>query len=267
MPNVMPRSKAKRLSGAPSTRKPRRKLTRAPQLQLFLEHGPSVLGMFLLSSSSMRAFAQSLSATRPRYVFDLRAIPIFDGAGVNRRSMLRSMDELGCVYVDAAGFLGGLNQREALIKSRTFVDNVREVCGPKPRGPMFFIFQSDEELAWSHSFLPRALSPVPRGGWRVHVSGVRSADLLRDEFYDAQPAQPWELGDTLYVIASPSETTGWLLDAHGRPAEPINLKRGSTVRVEALQIGEWTDVLVLAGHHRGSRLRLASNAHVARLVR
>jgi hypothetical protein len=37
--------------------------------------------------------------------------------------------------------------------------------------------------------------------------------------------------------------------------------------VVALQVGQWTDVEVLGGPHQGHNVRLASNAHIARLVK
>jgi hypothetical protein len=107
----------------------------------------------------------------------------------------------------------------------------------------------------------------------VHVlggeTGTAGLGIDPSEAIDAlsDPVQPWAIGEILYVVASPSESTGWLLDDRGRPAEPINLSRGSSVRVAKLQVGRWTDVEVLGGPHRGRNVRLASNAHVARLVK
>jgi hypothetical protein len=133
---------------------------------------------------------------------------------------------------------------------------------------MFFLFQSGEELAWSCSVLPKLLQPAPRRGWSIHVmSGAASASDRLERHVDVDPVQPWVIGEVLYVVVSPAESTGWLLDDRGRPTEPINLERGSSVRVVALQIGQWTDVEVLGGPFQARKVRLASNAHVARLVK
>ena len=107
------------------------------------------------------------------------------------------------------------------------------------------------------------LHPAPQSGWKVHV-GFDPSEAI-DAFTDMM--QPWAVGEILYVLASPSESTGWLLDERGRPTEPVNLPRGSSVRVGKLQLGQWADVEVLGGSHRGRNVRLASNAQVARLVK
>lgn len=260
-----------RLRVVTKSKRGKRVVTRKPQLELFLENAPSVLGLFLLTPPTMRTFAKALDTTRPRCVFDFRILPTFEGAGVNRRTVFRVMESFGCSYVDAIGLMGGPERWNAAMHSGAFVDAVRTVCGSKPSGPLFFLFQTGHELASSYSVLPKALTPAPRGGWSVHVvshhgQGEPFFQLL-EESSRTDHIQPWELGEVLYVVASPSETTGWLLDERGRPKDPVNLRRGSSVRVEAFQVGQWTDVVVLTGTYRGNKIRLASNAHVARLVR
>lgn len=235
------------------------------QLALFLDRDPNLLGLFLVAPARLRAFAKAIETTRPRYVFDLRILPSFDGAGTSRRSVFRLMEAAGCTYVDAMGRMGGTDRRHALIHSGAFGECVRSVCGAHLVGPMFFLFESKEELAWSCSVLPKVLQPAPRRGWSIHVLGDGSSvEPYRPE---EDSVQPWTIGEVLYVTASPNESTGWLLDDRGRPTEPVNLRRGSSVRVVALQIGQWTDVQVLAGPYQGRNVRLASNAHVARLVK
>jgi hypothetical protein len=234
------------------------------QLDLFMEREPNVLGLFWLAPETMRQFAKAISSTRPRYVFDLRVLPAFEGAGMTRRSVFRLMESSGCRYVDAIGRMGGTDRRPVIFAPDAFEACVRSVCGNELVGPMFFLFQSSEELVRSSSVLPKVLQPAPREGWNVHVLGGDVAVSI-DAF--AKTVQPWTAGEILYVVASPSASTGWLLDDSGRPADPINLPRGSSVRVVTLQVGQWTDVEVLAGPHQGRNVRLASNAHVARVVK
>lgn len=242
----------------------RRTLKPRTQLDLFMDRQPNVLGLFWLAPARMRQFAKAIDSTRPRYVFDLRVLPSFDGAGLARRSVFRLMDASGCIYVDAMGRMGRTDLRHALLEPGALEECVRSVCGTDLAGPIFFLFQSREDLLWSSSVLPKMLRPAPRKGWRVHVLGIDPSEAI-DAFTDA--VQPWAVGETLFVVASPAESTGWLLDDGGRPAEPIHLTRGSSVRVAKLQVGQWTDVEVLSGPHRGRNVRLASNAHVARLVK
>lgn len=250
---------------------------RETQLELFLDREPNVLGLFLLSPPRMRLFARAIDSVRPKYVFDLRVLPAFEGAGTSRRSLFRTMEAVGCTYVDAMGMMGGWERRDAFLHSGAFERCVRSTCGDALVGPMFFLFQSVQELAWSCSVLPQVLHPAPRSGWSVHVLGAGGSDPTHvsqhvsfqavEAPFAADPVQPWSIGDVLYVVASPFESTGWLLDDRGRPIEPVNLRRGCSVRVVALQIGQWTDVEVLGGPHQGCNVRLASNAHVAHLVK
>jgi hypothetical protein len=234
------------------------------QLDLFMDREPNVLGLFWLAPARMRLFAKAIDSTRPRYVFDLRVLPSFDGAGITRRSMFRLMEASGCTYIDAMGRIGGTDRRNALLESGAFEECVRSVCGTDLVGPIFFLFQSREDLSWSSSVLPKVLQPAPRKGWRVHVLGGDPSEAI-DAFTDT--VQSCAVGEILYVVASPSESTGWLLDDRGRPTEPVNLPRGSSVRVAKLQVGQWIDVVVLGGPHRGCNVRLALNAHIVRLVK
>jgi hypothetical protein len=251
-----------RVATAPMSGRRAPKLKR--QLELFMGREPDVLGLFWLSPARMHELAKAIDSTRPRYVFDLRVLPSFDGVGVTRRSMLRLMESSGCTYVDAIGRIEGAERRHSLFESGAFEECVRSVCGAELVGPMLFLFQSVEELARSSSILPLVLQPAPRHGWSVHVLGAGGLASM-EEF--AEPVPPRQVGETLYVVASPTQPTGWLLDESGRPGEPIHLPRGSSVRVTKLQGGPWTVVEVLGGTHRGRSVRLASNAHVARLVK
>ena len=233
-------------------------------LDLFVDRAPNVLGLFWPAPATMRQFVKAIDSTRPRYVFDLRMLPLFEGAGMTRRSVFRLMERAGCTYIDVVGRMGGTDRWNALLESGAFENCVRSVCGTDLVGPIFFLFQSREELSWSSSVLPKVLQPAPREGWRVHVLRGDLSEAI-DAFTDT--VQPWLIGEILYVVASPSESTGWLLDDRGRPSEPVNLPRGSSVRVVKLQVGQWANVEVLGGPHRGRSVRLASNAHVARLVK
>jgi len=229
-----------------------------------MERAPNLLGLFWLAPAKMRQFAKLISSARPRYVFDLRVLPAFDGVGMTRRSVFRLMESSGCTYVDAIGRMGGTDRGQVIFESDAFAACVRSVCGNELVGPMFFLFQPGEELVRASLVLPKVLQPAPGEGWSVHVLGGDVAVSI-DDF--ATTVQPWTKGEILYVVASPSESTGWLLDENSRPSDPINLPRGSSVRVVQLQVGEWTDVEVLSGPHQGRNVRLASNAHVARLVK
>ncbi|MBP6627864.1 MAG: hypothetical protein KA297_00445 [Kofleriaceae bacterium] len=77
--------------------------------------------------------------------------------------------------------------------------------------------------------------------------------------------QPWHLDEELIVVCPPTMSTGWLLDAEGRPGQAVNLSFGSRVVVRGLQVGSWTDVVVSEGRHAGARVRLASNEFLSRV--
>jgi hypothetical protein len=261
VPTRLQRVTAKRARGA------------RPQLDLFEQTEPNTLVLYLLAPRRMRAFADTIATARPRYVFDLRQLPSFEGAGLTRKILFRTMESYGSTYVDAMGWMGRKDRADLLLRSGAFHECVAEICGRRLAGPMFFLFKSHDELRRSSAILPNALQPAPRGGWRVQVYGNEetgtSAASAPSEGNESMSSgvQPWTRGEIVYVVASADESTGWLLDEHGRPTDPVKLTWGSKVRVEDLRIGQWTDVIVLAGHHRGRKVRLASNAHVARLMK
>lgn len=243
---------------------------RRPQLELFLSNRPDQLAFVLLAPQKLRSFAKTIDTTRPRYIFDLRVLPTFEGAGLSRKSMFRIMERIGCTYIDVMGMLSGQERSDNLLHSGALVKCVHSVCGLELAGPIFFLFQSSAELVRACSVLPRTLRPAPRRGWSMHVLGMEHsshdlANISADELTES--LQPWSIGDVLYVVASPAKSTGWLLDDRGRPADPVNLGRRTSVEVVALQIGQWTDVRVLNGPYKESKVRLASNTHVARLVK
>ena len=255
---------------ADAPRAPKRASRRRPQLELFLSNRPDLLALVLLEPQKLRTFAKAIDTTRPRYIFDLRVLPVFEGAGLSRKSMFRIMESIGCTYADVMGMLNGQELGKDILHSGALVECVRSVCGHELAGPMFFLFQSGADLVRACSVLPRVLRPAPRRGWSMHVLGMEgSAHGLSAMSVGevTERVQPWSVGDVLHVVASPAESTGWLLDDRGRPAEPVNLARGTSVEVMALQIGQWTDVRVLGGPHKESKVRLASNAHVAHLVK
>jgi hypothetical protein len=80
------------------------------QLDLVMDREPNVLGLFWLAPERMRQFVRAIDATRPRYVFDLRVLPSFDGAGLTRRSMFR---------------LARMNERMDALEQRLMVEFAR----------------------------------------------------------------------------------------------------------------------------------------------
>lgn len=230
------------------------------RLETLLERAPNLLCLFRLAPLGLLRFAKVIDSIRPRYIFDLRVFPLLEGTAPSRHSFFRLMESTGCSYVDTMGRIGGRDQVSTVLQSAAFQDCVQSVCGDDFVGPMFFLFESGEDLLWSRSTLLEILQPAPHGGWNVQVRAALTA-------HAADTVQPWAVGEVLYVVASPNEPPGRLLDDRGRPTDPVSLPRGSSVRVIAVEIGLWTDVAVLGGPYRGQRVRLASNAQVARLVK
>src|SRR5436190_22128640 len=81
---------------------------------------PDQLGVLLLTPPRVRLFAKTIDTTRPRYIFDLRVLPTFEGAGMSRRALFLIMKSTGCTYVDAMGLMGDEEPRHALLRSSAF---------------------------------------------------------------------------------------------------------------------------------------------------
>jgi hypothetical protein len=79
------------------------------------------------------------------------------------------MEETGTVYVDTMGALGIHERRNALIHSGALAEHVLEICGGKPIGPLFFLFDSKDALVHSSDVLPTTLKAPGRRRWEVCV--------------------------------------------------------------------------------------------------
>jgi hypothetical protein len=160
------RSYLRLLPPLPSIVAPKKKASITEQTQLELFTSSEVLGLLLFTSSTIRRFIELISHTRPTYIFDVRPLPVFDAVGTSRRRVFNKMEELGVTYVDTLGALGVLERRHTFIHSE-LVQYVHSVCGEVLKGPLLFLFDSEDDLAVSSAMLPNSLKTSASNRWIV----------------------------------------------------------------------------------------------------
>jgi hypothetical protein len=144
------------------------------QLELFDAPNPAALWLLLVTSESLRLFASTVDRVRPRFIFDLRPLPVFDAVGMSRQVALRHIATIGAVYLDALGSADMRERRNAFIHSGALTRYVDSICGRDLRGPLLFLFDSKDDLIASSRLLPSGLRTPGHDEWKLRVlDGVR----------------------------------------------------------------------------------------------
>lgn len=143
--------------------------SRSIQLELFEVPHPAALWLVLATSDWLRHFPATVERLRPRFVFDLRPLPVFDAIGMSRQIAFRQIETIGAMYLDALGSVGIRERRNAFIHSGGLTRYVDDFFGKDVRGPLLFLFDSKDDLIASSRLLPTGLRPPGQEGWRLRV--------------------------------------------------------------------------------------------------
>jgi hypothetical protein len=127
------------------------------------------LWLVLVTSEWLRNFPATVAQVRPRFIFDLRPLPVFDAVGMSRQIAFRHVETIGAMYLDALGAAGIRERRNAFIHSGGLTKYVDEFFGKDVRGPLLFLFDSKDDLLASSRLLPMGLRTPDREEWRLRV--------------------------------------------------------------------------------------------------
>lgn len=164
---IAPRPTEKLSVGAEPGSDPGR--SQSMQLELFEAPHPASLWLVLATDAWLRHFPATVERLRPRFVFDLRPLPVFDAVGMSRQIAFRHIETIGATYLDALGSAGIRERRNAFIHSGGLTRYVDTFFGKDVRGPLLFLFDSRDDLLTSSRLLPMGLRAPGRESWKLRL--------------------------------------------------------------------------------------------------
>lgn len=148
------------------------------QLPLFVDSPPTP-NLCVVSTAALdgAGFLRIVDHIRPGAVFDLRPVPRFNFSGTSRRKVLAAFQDRECAYVDLTGLVGILSSRDARLNpeevASLIVGRFESLAGRHHRAAaLMLLFDNEHLAAVSARQLPSLLRPIPKGGWRVALTGV-----------------------------------------------------------------------------------------------
>jgi hypothetical protein len=135
------------------------------QNTLFAADHPSLLVVVELETLGAQDFITLLSTSRPKLIFDVRRVPRFDIANLNRRFVFDFLRNSGVQYVDLSGKLGSSGPSEA----RLVAHQIKSIGEARRsfKGPLVFLVdrhQFNEDYILE---LLEELPAAPNGVWDV----------------------------------------------------------------------------------------------------
>jgi hypothetical protein len=143
------------------------------QLQFFPSADPELLIFADVSRASAQRFTGLLREVAPAFVIDVRAVPRFDFAGMDRQTAFAIFQSYRSQYVDLAARLGIESRRDARwnpVFLKDSVSIVLQAVDAKRLGPIVLLFDDEALLRTSLDMLPSDLRPAPKMGWRSIVA-------------------------------------------------------------------------------------------------
>ena len=141
---------------------------------LFATPKSSLLGLALTAGVSDREFCEWLSATKPRWLFDLRPVPRFDIGRLNRKAVFDLFTKSGVRYRDVSGVLRMRQTHDASLASGEVAEYLssilHETAGKRTTigvGPVLILLDDPQQFRIAAHIIPRHLHPVPKSGWHV----------------------------------------------------------------------------------------------------
>lgn len=143
------------------------------QLSLFVEAPPTHIGVIHMKRVRSRRFLELLRSFRPRVLFDLRPVPVFEIDRMTRREAFGVFDECNADYWDVVRDLGILTRQDASFASGRVANEISRIIAAQGYknvpGPVVFLVDGDEIQTISTVILPQQIRPKPKGGWVAQV--------------------------------------------------------------------------------------------------
>lgn len=147
------------------------KETNGGQGLLFPSASRDLLLLVDMSSISDDCLIDLISNVKPRWIFDLRALPRFDIGSLNRHGFFDLCRVNLARYRDIGGLVGIAASRDASLSSGVAAvaisEMLNEVASPKTVGPIAVLLGSMNDVSMAAIRLPSDLRPKPKGGWKV----------------------------------------------------------------------------------------------------
>lgn len=141
-----------------------------------------LLAVVQMGDMTASRFVEIVERGRPKWMFDLRPLPRFDLMPLTRHIVFDLFEALGIKYFDVAGIMGVNSSRDARLNPGFVGHEVASLLRQhldyrRPGiGPIYFLIDSEAQLAATSEILPRILEPRPPGGWIVQL--LRASDLI-----------------------------------------------------------------------------------------
>lgn len=144
-----------------------------------LEHGaqgwlspdPALMGLINMSGAREGTLKALLQSVRPRWLMDLRVVPLFDYGQMTRKRFFELFRHLEITYRDVSGLLEMYSRKDASLSSGAAVDLINELLAESPshsaQGPILFLLEGAERVALAERVLPLLVKPRPERGWIV----------------------------------------------------------------------------------------------------
>jgi hypothetical protein len=140
------------------------------QRTLFAEKNPALLAFVDIERATEADFLTILVGAQARFVIDLRLVPRFDIAGMNRKLVFALFDQAGTQYIDFSGRLGLNNSRDARLNPPILTDHLRKLTffsSTLLDGPIVFLVDAAQFENSYINALADALSSLRPNGWEV----------------------------------------------------------------------------------------------------
>jgi hypothetical protein len=149
----------------------------AHESQGWLFPDQTLLGMVDMSEARAEALEGLLRTTRPRWLMDLRTVPLFDYGMMNRRRFFSLFERLGIIYRDVSGLAELSSRKDASLSSGAIAVIINELLSEHPvkraAGPILFLLENAARAAVAEQVLPLLVQPQPEEGWTVCRYQVR----------------------------------------------------------------------------------------------
>ncbi|WP_426747913.1 hypothetical protein VZQ01_12480 [Myxococcus faecalis] len=149
--------------------------SKALQIPLFFHHNPRILGFVDMSNMSANPFIQLLTELRPRWVMDLRPLPLLDLGGTNRRWFFDFFEKHSIQYFDVFGRIGPSLRNNAALSSGNAASIISALISKEtasrraPPGPILILLEDIKSTEAAERTLPSGIPPSTGEGWETCI--------------------------------------------------------------------------------------------------
>jgi hypothetical protein len=224
------------------------------QSTLFAGSNQNLLALIDLNSIEEADFLTLLLAAKPRFMIDLRVLPLFDLGSMNRKRAFELFEKTGTKYFDISGRLDIKDRSDSRFNPEFLSDRVREIVFSKSGevvGPVCFLI---DPIHFNDDFLgslSQKLDTTNPLGWEtLKIPGSRPE---RDPTSPLLPPQVEDVRKVVFI-------------SHANPEDNI-FAAWLSARLSTAGYEVWTDVDRLAGGEKfWDDIEITIREHCAKVV-